>query len=386
MQMRILHIVEVLHVDGRTTLLRDLIRSGQFAAEHAVLCLKFPGPVADDFSRLGVRVLALGLNRPFHDFAQKIAAIASASKFKPDVCLCWSGGANLLSVVPWLVRTPVIWTIHNSFEKWQGQAKRLGITVLARLSGTVPYRVVCCSQATERVYRMLHRFNSRRLTTIENGVNTTKFRPDAASRRQVRSSLGIAEDQVVVATAARMSDPAYRNQGDSKDLDTLFSAVRIACRQRSDLRFIMFGTNIDEANLELVGLIREMQIEPFVMLLGFRKDVPDLLAAADLYAMSSVSEGLPLALIEAMSCGLIPVCTDAGGIRDAVADLGVIVPQKDGAALAEAILKVANMETKDRRRQSAALVEHVSSHFSIEQVAERYRNLIYAAVGERFKA
>ena len=344
--------------------------------------MKFPGPLAEDFARLGVQVFALGLNRPFQNFAQKFAALSGAWRFKPDVCLCWSGGANFASIIPWLLRTPVIWTIHNSFEKWQGRAERLGMTLLARLSSVVPYCVVCCSKATQRIYRDIHRFDSRRLVTIENGVDIAKFKPDAAMRCKVRESLGVSEEQLLVATSARMSDPEYRNQGDFKDLETLFTAIRLACARRDDLRFIMFGTNIDEANAELVGLIRRLQIEPFVIPLGFRKDVPGLLAAADLYAMSSLSgEGLPLALIEAMACGLIPVCTDSGGIRDAVEELGVIVQQKDGAALADAILKVANMEAEDRRRRSEELVEHVRGRFTIEQVAEQYRNLVRDAVG-----
>ena len=205
--MRILHIVDILHVDGRTTLLRDLVRSGQLGTQQMILSLFVPGPMANDFSRLGVPVLALGLRRPFHGLAQKRAALSAVTKFNPDVCLCWSGRANMISIVPWLLRTPVIWTIHNAFEAMNTRARKLGLALLAATSGTVPYRIVCCSQETQRIYRDIHRLDPERLTTITNGVDVSKFTPDPASRAMIRRSLGISDDHIVVATAARMSDP-----------------------------------------------------------------------------------------------------------------------------------------------------------------------------------
>ncbi|MGH3041767.1 MAG: glycosyltransferase, partial [Gaiellaceae bacterium] len=113
-----------------------------------------------------------------------------------------------------------------------------------------------------------------------------------------------------------------------------------------------------------------------VHLLGFRSDVPDILAAADIYAMPSLSEGLPLALVEAMSAGKAIVASNVGGIPEVMTQGrdGVMVPAGDHKALgAELERLVARPEL--RRSLGSAAREHARAHFGVGTMVEAYERL-----------
>jgi glycosyltransferase involved in cell wall biosynthesis len=120
-----------------------------------------------------------------------------------------------------------------------------------------------------------------------------------------------------------------------------------------------------------------------VRFLGFRDDVPDLLAAADFFVLSSLAEGLPLSILEAMAQRLPVVASNVGGIPEVVThgEHGLLVSPQDPEALAEAIAQVAgNPECRTAWGHAAAL--SVRQHFTFDQVAVRYED-IYSEVRRR---
>jgi len=143
--------------------------------------------------------------------------------------------------------------------------------------------------------------------------------------------------------------------------------------------FLLFGTNIDKDNVQLVDWLKKYGLLSNVMLLGFQADVAALFAASDIYAMSSTSEGLPISLIEAMACGAIPVCTDAGDIKIVVGSSGLVVPQKDTTKLAAAMLEIAGLSEKQRLERSKSAVQIVGKSYNIESVAQRYFDVLLQA-------
>ncbi len=381
--MRILHLVDSLSRNGRTVLLEELARHLNPSYKQLIVTLISTGTLTHRFTEMGIEVHAFNLYSPFRDIGQKINVANLIYRHHPDVCLCWSGDANLFSTVLRLNGIPVIWTIHNSTIRWNTFATRYGVRCAALLSKFVPEKIICCSNKTYEVYRDIHRFKREKLLVIANGVDTSKFRPLKNDRASVRRRLGIPDCAIVVATAARIELPKSRySQGDFKDLETLFKAAAIICQQKRDTYFLLFGSNLDYDNEQLVSWLNRYELKENVKLLGFQDNVADLYSASDIFAMSSTTgEGLPISLIEAMASGVIPVCTDSGDMRKVVGSAGLIVPQKNASKLAAAILNIAEQSESQRAEYSKKAVDIVKSSYSIDQVVKRYIEVIIQTTG-----
>jgi glycosyltransferase involved in cell wall biosynthesis len=150
----------------------------------------------------------------------------------------------------------------------------------------------------------------------------------------------------------------------------LVAAAARVVRDLPDTRFVIVGEG--ELRHALERQIRDLGLERHVVLTGFRDDALGLMKSFDLFAMSSVTEGLGSAMLEAMAAGLAIVGTRAGGIPEAVADgeTGLLVPPHDEAALAGAITTL--LRDPDRRRAfGRAGRARVETAFSVEQMVER---------------
>jgi glycosyltransferase involved in cell wall biosynthesis len=379
---KILHIVDTLPLNGRTILLRELACHLTPSFTHVVLTLRHQGKFAPRLIEMGVPVEALNLYSPLRGLHEKRKTISRILAYRPDICIGWSGDANLTSTIFRLFGVPVIWTIHNSIARWNTVVTRMGVRLAALLSGIVPENVVCCSNKTFDVYRDVHHFKKDKLTVIANGVDHSRFRPNKAERERVRRELGIQDHTLVIATAARVGMAGEpRVAGDFKDLDTLFRAAAIVCRQKSDTTFLLFGSNLTEKNEWLVGQLKDYGLLNNVRLLGVQDNVAALFAASDIFALSSgAGEGLPVSLLEAMASGTVPVCTDSGDIAKVVGSAGLIVPQKDANKLAAAMLSICSLSKSERAEYSRRAVGVVVTSYSIERVARRYGDLIAQAV------
>ena len=110
-------------------------------------------------------------------------------------------------------------------------------------------------------------------------------------------------------------------------------------------------------------------------LLGPRDDVPRLLAALDILASSSYSEGFPNVIVEAMACGVPCAVSDVGDSRALVGDTGAVVPPGDAPALAEALGRLLDAGAGGRAALGAAARQRVEETYSLPRVAGRYESL-----------
>jgi L-malate glycosyltransferase len=149
----------------------------------------------------------------------------------------------------------------------------------------------------------------------------------------------------------------------------LVAAAKRVVRTLPDVRFVIVGDG--ELREPLARQIKDLGLERHVILAGFRDDALGLMKSFDLFVMSSVTEGLGSAMLEAMACGKAIVGTRAGGIPEAVADgvTGRLVPPADDESLARAIVDVLRDEAR-RREMGEAGRRRVVEEFSIEQMVE----------------
>jgi glycosyltransferase involved in cell wall biosynthesis len=211
------------------------------------------------------------------------------------------------------------------------------------------------------------------VTFVPNGIDGVREGDGA----RVRAELGIAPDAPVVGAVAVLRE--------QKALDVLIRAAAALLPELPDLRVLIAGDGPERERLE--DLVRELGAGGAVTLLGLRSDVPDLLAALDVAALSSNYEGSPLAVMEYMDAGLPVAATSVGGVPDLIEDgvHGFLVEPGDPQALAGAIGKLL------RDRDAAAAMgararERRRSEFTIDNTVrtlERMYEDLLARSGRR---
>ncbi|MFF9341927.1 GT4 family glycosyltransferase PelF [Streptomyces sp. NPDC014773] len=166
-----------------------------------------------------------------------------------------------------------------------------------------------------------------------------------------------------------------------KDLETLIRAYAISRAELPELRLRLFGPvpagNEDYRTL-LEKLAAELGVADGVSFEGRVSDVPSAYAAGSVVVLSSISEGFPFSLIEAMSCGRATVSTDVGGVREAVGDAGVVVPPREPAVMAAAVsalLRDGARRAALGRQARQRVIDEFTLHRSVDGFRRIYREL-----------
>ncbi len=261
-----------------------------------------------------------------------------------------------------LVGARVIHTKH-------GKNPAVGANLRARRAAAVAVEAfVAVSAGTAAQAREAHECGAAKLTTIVNGIDVARFVPDAAARARWRAAWGLADataDACVVISVGRLDDNKHHAM-----LLAAVAALPPALAAR--VRVVLIGEG--PLHGALAAQAARLRLADQVSLLGRRDDVPELLAAADVFALTSRSEGLPLAVAEAMACGLPVVGTDVGGMRDVVGDCGALVASADTAALTAALGQLV-ADGGLRASLGAAARARAVAQFSLATMAEAYEAL-----------
>ena len=202
---------------------------------------------------------------------------------------------------------------------------------------------------------------------IPNGVRLETLVVPAETRARVRRELEI-HDEFAWLTAGRLMW--------KKDHATMLQAM---ARQPAGILFIA-----GEGPLEKELRAQAETLGARVRFLGLREDIPDLMSACDGFVMSSVVEGLPMALIEAAMAGLPAVATDAGGVREVIRDgeTGFVVPARDAEVLGEAMRRLAGMPAEARGEMGSTARRNAIERFSLSEAATRSEALYRTCLRE----
>ena len=203
-----------------------------------------------------------------------------------------------------------------------------------------------------------------RLGVIHNGI---KIDPSLVHSAVVRADLGLERERVIGTMVARMDG--------RKGHDTLLRALACLKRESLPVTILIVGDGAERANME--QLAQDLGLDTSdVRFLGFRTDIFDLLAASDFFALPSLTEGLPLSVLEAMMHRLPTVATAVGGIPELVEHerQGLLVPPGDVPALAGAISRLVR-SADERRAFGQAAYARVETMFSFEQMTREYEGL-----------
>ncbi len=256
---------------------------------------------------------------------------------------------------------PVIMTLHIGPEGLRGLQPR-GYGWLIRRAN----RVIACSRAVSQAFEGAGLAGDVVIESIPNGIDKSRDSPPTAKRLQeLRQSLGAGPKTVLFAVIGRL-EPQKGHR------DLLAAFAHLLSVTTVDVRLAVLGTG--PLADELKTRAREAGIDSQVVFAGFRSDVPELLPALDAVVFSSLYEGLPVALLEAMAAGRCIVTTDVPGIVEAARDQreALVTPLSAPRELAEALAKVAD-EPELRARLGAAARRRFDERFTADAMVRSYQ-------------
>lgn len=203
-------------------------------------------------------------------------------------------------------------------------------------------------------------FPPERIIVFPNGVAPQRSTPE--QERELRRELGLGTDDLLLGTVGRCVE--------AKNFPVLLEAIRILKATHS-FQFLLVGDGPDAERLR--RLSRDLDIDDRVHFLGFRSDVPVCLGLLDGYVISSIREGLPVSLLEAMDCALPVVATNVGGIPEVVVDgkSGYLVQSPDAEALAEGMSKLLSLSREARSALGKEGRRIARSRYSIDALVDR---------------
>ena len=368
--MKILHLITALDTGGSELMLYKVL-SGLERTKFScfVVSLVAPGIVGDKIRDLNIPVYHLGLSRGSFSPGAFVSLSKMLVKTKPDIIQTWLYHSDLLGLLA--AKTTgigkVVWNVRSSHRKPLHYKRLTAITLklCAKLS-RYPDAVIINSNHGKKYHTHIG-YHPKRFEVIPNGFDLDRFKPDDLARKKIRNELGFNDDSFCVGMLARF-DPM-------KDHQTFFQSVKYIYKKDLKIEFVLCGDGIVIDNPQLRGWINEFDINASVHLLGLRNDIPEIIAAMDVVALSSVSEGFPNVIGEAMACSVPCVVTDVGDCSSIVDGTGKVVPPKNPEALAEAILQISLLSNEERNKLGKKARERIRTHYSLDKVVNYYESL-----------
>ncbi|PIE37393.1 MAG: hypothetical protein CSA54_01430 [Gammaproteobacteria bacterium] len=303
--LRIAFVIEALTVGGAEKMLVAMANALAARGHHVhMICLSTAGELASDLDEavvLDVLDKQRGLDRRLPGrLRRRIREIA------PDVVNAHLWVANLWTRVALFgMRSPVVVVTEHSRDSWKPTLYRVVDRLLARRTA----RLVAVSADTAAFYRDEIGIAERRIVVINNGVDTERYA--AGNGTALRQEwLGVAAETArLIGTVGRLV-PA-------KNHPRLLEVMKMLATRHPAWRLVIVGDGPERSAIE--AQVQRLGLADTVILAGQRSDIPDVLAALDVFVLSSDREGHPLTALEAQAAGTPVVLTEVGGARDALA-------------------------------------------------------------------
>jgi glycosyltransferase involved in cell wall biosynthesis len=277
----------------------------------------------------------------------------------------------------WRHGTPLVVSEHGIYlrerymsflEEDASHAVKVLVLAFFRLLAEATYQVsdaLAPHSQYNRRWQLKGGADSSRMWTMYNGVDPEDF--------------PVAEDEPDVPTVVFMGrvDPL-------KDLHSLIRAFALVRERIPEARLRIFGgtpAGNGPYRDSCADLIDELGLTDAATLEGRVETSVEAYHAGSVVALTSISEGFPYTVVEAMACGRTVVCTDVGGVAEAVGEAGIVVPPRDVAAIADACVELLSDDAR-RRRLAAAARQRILDNFTLQQWLDAYRELYARLTGE----
>jgi glycosyltransferase involved in cell wall biosynthesis len=364
-------IIEITNVDfSLRHFLLPLMRAIR-ARGHEVVGACAEGPLLGDVRAEGFRVIPIPFVRrlsPLAHLRAFCALVAILRAEKPDLVHAHMPISGFLArLAARIAGVPkVAYTCHGFlFNHASSSFPRRALSLAMEWSaGRITDIFLTVSEAEARDARRLH--IAAHAEAVRNGRDPAVFRPDPAARARIRTELGVPHDRVVIIAVSRL----VWHKG--------YPELAAAMRSVPEAELWVVGERLDsDRGADMAALLRAAGLGYRLRMLGYRTDIPALLAAADIFTLPSRFEGLPMSVIEAMLTALPVVATNVRGPAEQVVDgeTGLQVPAGDPAALGSALGRLVR-DPDLRARMGQAGRQRALDHYDEAKVLSRTLDLL----------
>ncbi len=326
-------------------------------------------PLSAELEASDITTSSLGMKRGIPDPRAMRRLSKELSTFKPDVVHCHMPQANLLAraVRPFHPFPVLISTLHNlTMERINGGSGRFLELAHGLTDRFCDLTTVICTPAV-KTYVQRGAVPANKIQVFYNGVNTFDFQANAQKRHEYRRELGVDEKFTWLAIGRFEL---------AKDYPNLIRAFETVVK-RGEQNAVLLICGRGSLENEIRAQVHACGLEGHVKFLGVRRDVPNVMNAADGFVLSSYLEGLPMVLLQAAAVGMPIVATDVGGNAEVVIDgsNGYVVPARNHSALGAAMERVLRLPESDRVEMADRGRKHSRESFEIERILDRWEAL-----------
>jgi len=381
-KIKILYLITGLNVGGAEVLLWKLIKDLDKEKFEPVVVSIIPiGEIGKRIQQEGIKILSLNITKVLTSKnKEKFSSLIFRSiitifkeiphlvfitlKEKPKILHSFLFHANFLGrITGKICRVPIIISSIHSMN-FGGKLREK----LLRYTDNLCDLTIAVSQMVAKTMTEKRVVPKQKLKVIYNGIELEDFDLDKnIIREEIRKELGIRSNQNILISVGRLAK--------EKGYSYMIKTIQILKKKYPDLIWIVLGDGEDRRKLERE--VKTSNLQKNVFFLGNRNNVAEYLIASNVFLMPSLEEGLPLALLEAMVCGLPIVATNVGGIPEVITDgaNGFLVEPKNSLALAKKIEYLLNLEQERRKKIGLEGRKVVEEKFSLEKMERDYKNL-----------
>ncbi len=366
-KINVVHLVEELTIGGlEKTLTAVVLNLNKKKYNVSVWCLREGGFFADKLVKEGIDVNILHISTSRNPLSiYKLYRLLKSHKFDIIHTHAYSAG-TIGRISAFLAGIPVIISHNQNVYDYYNSYYHFVEWLLSFITD----RIICASETVRRFTEEKQRVDPKRLLTIYNGIENV-CPVDEKDTFNIRKEFGVPINHTVMGTIAQFSK--------KKGLVYLIKSASILLEHRKDVNFLLVGEgSIME---ELKKLCVNLKVEKNFIFAGERSDVPEILSLIDIFVLSSIREGLPLAILEAMDCGKPIIATNVGGVPEIVKNgiNGILVQPKDPEALYSAMKELLDDRGKMEKmgyEGKKICGNNFSSKVMVDRVEELYDKLV----------
>ena len=368
-RIKIVTIITGLSAGGTESMLLKLLQQiDKKSFEFSVISLTTKGKIGKHIEVLGIPVYSMGMTRiPSPSKFYKLVKLLK--RLKPRVVHTRLNHANLVGgIAARFAGTECIsWGIHQSniSLKHNKLTTLFIIKICAWLSRWIPHRILSNSKHAKQVH-VSAGFCEKKFYIIPNGFDLRKFKIDINARVSVRKELNLSVNSILVGLIGR-------NDIQKNHTGFLEAALEVS-KYVDKAHFVLVGEGIDNKNLYLLEMVEKMNLGEKFHFLGFRNDIPKIMASLDILASTSHGEAFPNVLGEAMSCGVPCVVTDVGDCAEIIGNCGRVVAVKDMTGLGRQIVKLLQLNPMQKKILGEKARARINSKFEINSVVKCYQD------------
>jgi glycosyltransferase involved in cell wall biosynthesis len=360
--MRVLWIIDGLGRGGAENMMPPLLKQLNergIESRVCVLQVKKDSSITNEIERLGIQVDVVNVTR-LRNPTNLVTILRYVRQYRPDIIHTQLEESDIFgTIAAKIMNIPSITTLHTLEVVPKTDRSYWRNLIRWNLLGLFCSQIIAVSEITRQHYISMG-IKRNKIITLYNGVDLNRFMGFRENPPQKKSIFGLPNDSIVLSTVAVLRE--------AKGLQFMLEAIPEILNKIPDLYYVIAGDG--EYREALQQKLKYLRLDDRVKFLGYRSDIPQILAASDLFVFPSLIDALPTVLLEAMAVGKPIVSSNVGGIPEILENgvNGLLVPPASSTYLVGACIQVLT-DSGFASRLAANAIQVVQQRFDIRKQA-----------------